>query len=120
MFTPEGYKGIAHGIVAGGLGRNESVVHFEFNYQPVDYSQVHTYPLRTTDSAWRILQAGEGFIAKKGTQDAAIIRQVYLGYFDSYEEQSYLQPIYVFEGDGGFLGYVPALDPKFIQTSTSL
>lgn len=120
MFSPAGYKGTVHGVVAGGLSRDSSVVHLEFNYQPVDYTQVHTYPLRTTDSAWRVLQAGEGYIASRGTLESAVIRQVYLGYFDSFDEQSYLQPIYVFEGDGGFLGYVSALDSTYIQASGSL
>jgi len=115
MFTQEGYKGSVHAIVSGGLGGGDSVVSLEYNYHPVDYSQVHTYPLRTTDSAWRLLQAGEGYVADTGSTDSVIIRNVYLGYYDSFEEQTYLQPIYVFEGDQGFLGYVAALDPKYLQ-----
>lgn len=117
MFTPKGYQGIAHAIVAGNFSGDQSIVHLEYNYHPVDYSQVHTYPLRTTDSAWRLLQSGEGYIVDKGLDETATVRQVYLGYFDSFEEQPYLQPIYVFEGDNGFLGYVPALDPQYVQVS---
>jgi hypothetical protein len=87
----------------------------ENNYHAVDYDQVHTYPLRDVQSAWRTLQAGEGYVAQRGLNDMAIVRQVYLGYYDDFEEQSYLQPVYVFEGDGGFLGYVPAIDPRYLQ-----
>jgi hypothetical protein len=118
MFTPEGYKGSISGIVSGNFSGDQSIVQLEYNYHPVDYSEIHTYPLRTTDSAWRLLQSGEGYIAQKGTADTAVVRQVYLGYFDSFEEQQYLQPIYVFEGDDGFLGYVPAIDPKYVQGET--
>ncbi len=115
MYTPEGKKGIAHGIIASGLENRDQIVHFEYYYHPVDYIEYHTYPIRTVRQAWQLLQAGEGFTAVKGQFDTAVIRDVYLGYYDDFEEQEYLQPIYVFEGDGGFLGYVPAIDSRFIQ-----
>ncbi len=118
MFSPEGYKGSISAIVSGNFSGDQSIVQLEYNYHPVDYTEVHTYPLRTPDSAWRLLQSGEGYIANKGTNDTAVIRNVQLGYFDAYEEQQYLQPIYVFEGDGGFVGYVPATDPKYVQGET--
>ena len=47
----------------------------------------------------------------------AVIRRVYLGYYDDFEEQEYLQPIIVFEGDDGFLGYVHALDQTYVQAA---
>ena len=116
MYTPEGYTGTITAIITGGFEGRESIVELNYNYHDVDYDQVHTYPLRTSQSAWQLLQAGEGYIAQKGSQDAAVIRSVSLGYFDSFEEQEYLQPIFVFENpETGFLGFVPALDPKFIQ-----
>lgn len=116
MFTPEGYTGVITAILTGEYGGRDDIVEMEYNYHPVDYDQVHTYPLRTTQSAWQILQAGEGYVANKGLDDAAVVRSVQLGYFDSFDEQEYLQPIYVFENtESGFLGYVPALDPQFVQ-----
>lgn len=118
MFTPEGYTGVIHAIVSGAFGGNDSIVKLDYFYHDLDYTQVHTYPLRPTDVAWRMLQAGEGYIADPGEGQQAVIRNVYLGYFDSFAEQEYLQPIYVFEGDGGFLGYVPALDPRYVQSGT--
>lgn len=117
MFSPEGYKGSVQAIVSGLFGGNNSIVKLDYNYHPVDSSVFHTYPLRTVDSAWKLLQAGEGYIAAPGNAATAVIREVQLGYFDSFEEQAYLQPIYVFVGDGGFLGYVPALDPKYVQSA---
>lgn len=116
MFTPEGYTGVINAIIAGNQTSGATVVEIENNYNSVDYEQFHTYPLRTTQSAWQLLQAGEGYIANKGTDEQAIIRSVSLGYYDSFEEQEYLQPIYVFENkDTGFIGYVSALDQKYIQ-----
>ena len=116
MYTPEGYVGIINAIVSGAFEGKDSIVELNYNYHAVDYDQIHTYPLRTSQSAWQLMQAGEGYIADKGSQDSAVIRTVTLGYFDSFEEQEYLQPVYVFEnGETGFLGFVPALDPKYIQ-----
>nr|MDQ3009040.1 hypothetical protein [bacterium] len=80
---------------------------------------LHTYPLRSTESAWRIVQAGEAVIVNAGLQEHATVRSVSLGYFDSFNEQEYLQPIYIFEGDGGFMAYVSAIDTKFIQAGTA-
>ena len=116
MFTPQGYQGIISAILTGYYEGRDAVIDITYNYHPVDYEEIHTYPIRTSQSAWQLLQAGEGYIAEKGSTDTAVIREVFLAYFDSYEEQEYLQPIYVFENkDTGFLGYVSAVDPKLIQ-----
>ncbi len=116
MYSPEGYQGSIKAILTGSMNGNDSIVEVEMNHNDVDYDQVHTYPLRPSRSAWQILQAGEGYIATKGKSDQAVIRKVSLGYYDDFEEQEYLQPIYVFENEeDGFLGYVSALDPKYVQ-----
>jgi hypothetical protein len=116
IYTPDGTTGTIHAILASGFGTN-GVVEMERNYFPIDYSLSHTYPLRSVDEAWSILQAGEGYIAKAGKNETAVVRDVTLGYFDTLEQQSYLQPIYVFTGDNGFLGYVPALTTSAVQAT---
>ncbi|PIR59440.1 MAG: hypothetical protein COU69_00385 [Candidatus Pacebacteria bacterium CG10_big_fil_rev_8_21_14_0_10_56_10] len=117
VYTPVASRGIVHAVVAGGLGSSDSVVLLEFEYRPVDYTQVHTYPLRSVQTAWRQLQTGAGYIASPPdtNQSRVVVREVELGYYDDFADQSYLQPIYVFVGDGGFLGYVSAIDPKALQ-----
>jgi hypothetical protein len=116
MYSPEPEKGVISAIITGVLSGLESVVQLEYHYRPVDYAQVETYPLRTAKSAWQILQSGEGFIADKGAADEAVVREVDLGYYeDWYNEQEYLQPIYVFTGDNGFVGYVQAVDSRYIN-----
>ena len=119
MYTPEGTKGIFSAVIAGSRSTREQVMRAEFRYQPVDYTQVHTYPLRSPAAAWQVLQSGEGYVAQKGSLPTAVVRDVYLGYFDNTEEEEYLQPIYIFAGDGGFLGYVTAVDPQLIQVGGS-
>lgn len=118
MFTPEGYKGTVHAVLTGALGGQDGIVLFENNYHEVDYDQVHTYPLRNPQEAWQILKSGEGYIASYEGEGQAVIRTVKLGYYDDFEEQAYLQPVYVFEGDDNFIGYVSALDPTYVQART--
>jgi hypothetical protein len=120
MFTPEGYKGTVYAVLTGVLSGDESLVHFENNYHDVDYNQMHTYPLRNPKNAWQILKSGEGYIASYDGDGQAVIRTVQLSYYDDFEEQEYLQPIYVFEGDDNFIGYVNALDPTYIQSQPRL
>lgn len=120
MFTPEGYKGVVYAVVTGALSGDDAIVHFENNYHAVDYNQMHTYPLRTPRSAWQILKSGEGYVASYDGDGQAVIRTVQLGYYDDFEEQEYLQPVYVFEGDDNFIGYVNALDPTYLQSAPEL
>lgn len=116
IYTPDGETGTIHAILSAGVSGNK-IVELQRRYYPIDYIETHTYPLRSTESAWSILQSGEGYIANPGQQDMAVIREVELGYFESFEQQDYLQPIFVFKGDGGFIGYVPAIVAESIQPS---
>lgn len=114
MYSPDGSRGAISALLSGATSANSGIVELEYNYFPVDYAQMETYPIRTPDQAWSILQAGEGAVINPGTQTDAVIRDVSLGYYDDWEEQEYLQPIYVFVGDSGFVGYVSAVDPRYI------
>jgi hypothetical protein len=119
VLSPEGKKGVIHAVLSGSLSGRDQIVNLEYKYHPVDYTERHTYPIRTPTQAWQVLQAGEGYIATKGSGETAVIRNVYLGYYDDFDEQEYLQPIYVFEGDNEFMGYVPAIDPRWIQSTAT-
>lgn len=115
-YSPDPTKGTATAILTGVLSGVDSVVHFEFHHRPIDYTEVETYPLRSAKSAWQVLQSGDGYVAAKGLSDEAVVREMTLGYYeDWFNEQEYYQPIYVFSGDNGFVGYVPAIDPSYIQ-----
>lgn len=124
FYTPQGDYGAAHAILSGVLTGRDQIVEMTFNYQSMDYAQRHTYPLRSVQSALQIVQAGEAYVANKGLSDTAIITSIELGYYDDDQKQDYMQPIYVFRGDGGFLAYVPAIAPQWLlppngQTTSS-
>lgn len=115
MYTSTGYDGTIHAIISGAFSNTNSVVEMVYKYQPVDYQTVETYPLRTTQQAWKLLQGGEGYVASFDGEGEAVIRRITVGYFEGDEEQDYLMPIYVFEGDDEFLGYISAVDPSYLQ-----
>ena len=117
IYTPDGETGTIHAIIGG--GRSGGILKLIRDYYPISYEEIHTYPLRSTQSAWQQLQAGEGYVANKGTLDQAVVREVLLGYFEGGGYQIYVQPIYVFKGDAGFIGYVDAVDPQVVVAPTA-
>lgn len=116
VFTDNPDEGNVSIIFSGAKDSKKHVLQFAYTFWPIDYQTSGTYELKSSDQAWQELQNGQGYIArypKVGT--TAVVRNVYLGYYDSFEPQTYLQPIFVFEGDNGFLGYVPAISPEWIE-----
>jgi hypothetical protein len=96
-------------------GRTNEVLAAEFHYFPVDSTKSGTYSIKTAQQAWDQLKEGKGYIANPGQRSTTevIVRKVYLGYYDAGQYTPYYQPVVVFEGDGGFFGYVPAVVDDF-------
>lgn len=117
-YTQKGEEGVIHAIIGSLKGLDNSIVRMRYSYYPIDYAQFHTYPLRSTKAAWNILQSGEGYIASPSSPKQATIREISLGYYDDINGQPYLQPIYIFSGDDNFLGFVSAIDSKYLQSNT--
>ena len=72
--------------------------------------QVGTYTVKTGEEAWSELNSGMGFVVA-GTQGQKniLVKDMKLRYFDPDIYQNYLQPVYVFLGDGDFVAYVQAI-----------
>ena len=103
-------------LVSGSDTRNKQVIAGQFHYFPVDESQSSTYPLKVAQAAWDELNAGSAFIASVGQNaegDSVKIRRIYLAYYDSGTPAEFFQPIIVFEGDRGFIAYVPGVSPEY-------
>lgn len=114
VLTSTQTKGIVT-IMFSGLPQYEKrLINVEFNYFPIKYDSMGTYPIKTAKIALQELKAGQGFIARwSGSGSSIVIRRVYLAYYDSEKPQNYLQPIIVFEGDDNFFGYVPAVTAEW-------
>lgn len=76
--------------------------------------QIGVYPLRSGEQAFEDLKKGKGIVIAQPKTPNITIRKMFLGYFDPDIYQEYLQPVYVFLGDGDFVGYVPAVSGEYL------
>lgn len=114
IFPPNPKEALVSFLFSGNRTRGKRIIEINYTYYPIDRNTSATYPLKPINTAWQELQAGEGYIANLGQNDKGItIRQIYLAYYDSEEAQTFLQLIYVFQGDNNFYGYVSAIAPEW-------
>ncbi len=102
-------------LFSGSKETSKRILEASYKFWNIESEQMATYPLKTAASAWEELRQGGGFVAKitPGTQ-SVVVRKIYLAYFYPDDYQSFLQPIYVFEGDPNFLGFVSAVIPSWV------
>lgn len=111
-------RGVISALYSGSALAGESVLEFRSEYYPVDWTTFHTYPMIFANTALDLLKAGQGYIVSPLPEGKtnAIIRNIYLAYYEPSTPQNYYQPVYVFEGDDNFRALVPALHPQvFVQ-----
>lgn len=116
VLTANANEGLIQIIFSGNQAPKKRIIGVIYNYFPVNYNQSATYPLKTSAQAWEELKSGEGFVASKHENgEEIVVRRISLGFFDSLAPQTFLQPIYVFEGDNNFVGYVPAVSSEWVE-----
>lgn len=102
-------------VVVSAAPTAKQIVAVDYKYSPVELERAETYPLRSTLVAWQQIQAEQGVIVSLTKDVTAItIRSIELAYFDSEVPQEFLQPVYVFRGDNNFIGYISAIEPKWL------
>lgn len=102
-------------VLSGSSNTKKRVLKVNYTYWPIDYQTSATYALKTSAQAWQELQSGGGFILHYPSSPVVTVRSVYLAYYDSIAPQTYLQPVFVFEGDDGFVAYVPAVSSEYVE-----
>lgn len=107
VMTPNPAKGIISSLISG--ASHQRFLKVVYNHFPINYSLPATYPIKNAQQAWQELIEKKGYIASFNGNEEVVVRRVYLGFYDSYEPQTYLQPIFIFTGDEDFVGYVPAI-----------
>jgi hypothetical protein len=104
-----------------GMGpQGPAVVNAKFSHRNyiVEKDVEPTYLIKTADEAFDELKKGAGYIAAYNGSDNDVeehISNAYLAYYIGDTEQHYLMPIYVFEGDKGFFGYVSAVKDEWME-----
>jgi len=104
LFTSQNY------VIMIFEGNDYTVIKSQIAFFEKSEEQVGVYRVKTGEEAWSELNNGLGFVVT-GTQGQkeVVIKSMKLGYFDPDIYQNYLQPVYVFLGEGNFVGYVPAV-----------
>ncbi len=75
-----------------------------------------TYSIKSTEEAFSELKKGEGYIVAKPQNLVEItIKNAVLGYYIREEQQEFLIPIFVFEGEDGFIAYVSAVRAEWVE-----
>ena len=114
IVTPGGDVSPVNVIFSGTTDQGKRIVEANYAYSRILDDTFSTYPLKTSDDAWQELQGGGGYIAKMAANNV-VIRKVTLAYYESGQPQEFLQPVYVFEGDAGFMAYVSAVSADYSQ-----
>ena len=103
-------------IFSGAPDRSKRVIEARYAYSKILDDNFSTYPLKSVDQAWNELQAGGGYVANPSASSGQVaIRKAFLAYYESDTPQEFFQPVFVFEGDGGFVAYVPAVSAEYSQ-----
>lgn len=117
ILPPNPKKALISFLFSGDRQPSRRIIEVNYTYYSIDRNISATYPLKLINDAWQELQAGNSYLANLGQNEDSkiIIRKVYLAYYDSEEPQAFLQPVYVFEGDHNFFGYVSAMAPEWTE-----
>lgn len=97
-----------------------TVIKAQIKFFEKEEDKVGIYPVKTGDQAYEDLKHNKALIVNPGTTTGAItIKKMGMGYFDPDFYQQYLQPVYYFIGDNGFVAYVPAVFDQYIATDSA-
>lgn len=113
--TPNSKQANVWFIIGGGSQREKRLIASEFHYFPITATKFETYPIKTAQQAIDDLKENRGYIANLGlNKDGNVtIRRIYLAYYDADQASQFYQPVVVFEGDRGFVAYVPAVVEEY-------
>lgn len=73
-----------------------------------------TYPLKGVQKAFSDLKAGKAIYNKELGGNIFNIRDIKMSYLDTYADEEFLQPVYVFVSDDGLEAYVRAVSDTYI------
>lgn len=116
IMPPDPKKSLVSVLISGSPDPQKRILEVNYTHFIIIESNWCTYPLKSITQAWQELQENKSFLANFGQNydGQVVIRKVYLGYFDPPDNQRFLQPIYIFEGDRDFIAYISALDPQYL------
>lgn len=114
IVTPKFKEGLIITNATNNRDTERKYIRVDYIFWPVDINNFGTYPIKTAEEAYQELKNGEAFVAVEPRSGNVSITKVYLAYYLSEEYSNYLQPVFVFEGQG-FAASVPALKSEYVE-----
>lgn len=111
VVSPDFRQGLVSALISGATDSKKTVLEGRFFATDVDTQNWGTYPIVKAADAFESLKSGKAIYASLPLPMTSTIsiRKIYLAYLDPYPAQSYLQPVWVFSDEKGFVAYIPAL-----------
>ena len=102
-------------VLVGGGDNGGQIVGANYAYQKIS-NDFSTYPLKTTEQAFNDLKQDKGYLASyTGHSSNVVITNVFLAYYVGNQPQDFVMPIFIFQGNDNFYGYVPATADEWIN-----
>ncbi|MBU1129981.1 hypothetical protein KKE45_01525 [Patescibacteria group bacterium] len=102
-------------LISNSTVENKKIIEVDYKYSPIDRQSFSTYPIKSVTQAWNEMKEGSYWPAKQDYSNSVSIRNAKLAYFEPSSLTNYMQPIYVFTGDNGFIAYVSAISQSWIS-----
>ena len=102
-------------LVSNSSSTGKRILEVSYKYANINRESYSTYPIKTVDQAIADLKSGNYWPVSDVIKGEVVIKKIYLAYFEPVTLTNYMQPIFVFEGDGNFTAYVPAITESYLQ-----
>lgn len=112
IITKEFTQGLIKATVTKYTEERNKYLKLNYTYWSIDQTNLATYPIKNAETAFNELQEGKGVVVVSPPGRKIDLSSIYLAYLLSDKYTKYLQPIYVFEGDG-FVALVPAIQDEY-------
>lgn len=100
-------------VVRRGFEASQQIADASFSHKSIDQTKGSTYPIKTAQEAYNQLTNGNAYIASIPTAKTIAIKKIYLAYYEGNDDLAFILPVFVFEGDNGFVAYVSAVKEEW-------
>lgn len=102
-------------LLIGDRENNPQVVEALYTHKDIS-TEFATYPIKTASEAFLELKRGKAYISSFNEKETNVfIKNMFLGYYLGKDEQKYLIPIIIFEGDNDFFAYISAVKDEWVS-----
>lgn len=114
LITAKFIEGLVKTTITKYQDETNKYLSLNYVFWSIDQNNFATYPIKSVVDAFSELKEGKGFVVIKPPFPQVSISSVYLAYLVSDEYSPYLQPVYVFEGEG-FAALTPAITEFYLS-----